>query len=185
MSGRAPVVRRLAAPDAADFRRVRLEGFIASPGLFRIAAEEEAELTGDEVAARLARDHVVGGFVDGALQGIGGLTRFAGTRLDHRALLWGMYVRPEARGAGLGDAIVGALLDEARRIGIRSVLLTVIAGNERAERLYRRWGFERYGVEPGAVRTGSGYVDEALMIRRLAASGGDPDATVARHFIVD
>ena len=52
-----------------------------------------------------------------------------------------MYVRPVARGAGVGDAIVAALLDEANRIGVRSVLLTVIAGNERAERLYRRWGF--------------------------------------------
>jgi GNAT superfamily N-acetyltransferase len=173
VSGRGAVVRRLTAADAPEFRRVRLEGFTASPDLFRIAAEEEAELSGEAVAARLEREHVVGGFVDGELQGIGGLTRFAGTRLDHRALLWGMYVRAEARGAGVGDAIVGALFDEARRIGVRSVLLTVIAGNERAERLYRRWGFERYGVEPGAVRTGSGYVDEALMIRRLAASGGD------------
>ena len=173
MSGGVPVVRRLTAADAPEFRRVRLEGFTTSPDLFRIAAEEEAELSGEAVAARLEREHVVGGFVDDELQGIGGLTRFAGTRLDHRALLWGMYVRPEARGAGVGDAIVGALLDEARRIGVRSVLLTVIAGNERAERLYRRWGFERYGVEPGAVRAGSGYVDEALMIRRLAASGGD------------
>lgn len=173
MSGGALVVRRLTAADYSEFRRVRLEGFTANPDLFRIAAEDEAAISGREVADRLEREHVVGGFVDGALQGIGGLTRFAGTRLDHRALLWGMYVRPEARGAGVGDAIVEALLAEARRIGIRSVLLTVIAGNERAERLYRRWGFERYGVEPGAVRTGSGYVDEALMVRRLAASGGD------------
>ena len=173
MSDRAPVIRRLTALDALEFHRVRLEGFTASPELFRIAAEDEAELSAEEVAARLEREHVVGGFVDGALQGIGGLTRFAGTRLDHRALLWGMYVRPEARGAGVGDAIVGALLDEARRIGVRSVLLTVIAGNERAERLYRRWGFERYGVEPGAVRAGSGHLDEALMVRQLVESGDD------------
>jgi len=144
-----------------------------NPDLFRIAEEDEATISEQEVTERLTREHVVGAYVDGVLQGIGGLTRFAGTRLDHRALLWGMYVRPEARGAGAGDAIVGALLDEARRIGVRSVLLTVIAGNERAERLYRRWGFERYGVEPGAVRTASGYVDEVLMIRRLEASAGD------------
>jgi len=173
VNDRAPVVRRLSAGDADEFRRVRLEGFTANPDLFRVAVEDEAAISGQEVAERLTREHVVGAFVEGVLQGIGGLTRFAGARLDHRALLWGMYVRPEARGAGAGDAIVGALLDEARRIGIRSVLLTVIAGNERAERLYRRWGFERYGVEPGAVRTASGYVDEVLMIRRFAASGGD------------
>lgn len=185
MSAGAAVIRRLTAADAAEFSRVRLEGFTASPDLFRIAAEEESEISEAEVAARVEREHVVGAFVGGALQGIGGLARFTGARLDHRALLWGMYVRPEARGAGVGDAIVEALLGEARRIGIRSVLLTVIAGNERAERLYRRWGFERYGVEPGAVRTGSGYLDEALMIRRLAASGGDQHATGARRFIVD
>lgn len=161
------MIRRLTGADAAEFRRVRLEGFTANPDLFRIAAEDEAALGEEEVAGRLAHEFVVGAFVDGALEGVGGLTRFAGARLDHRALLWGMYVRPGARGAGVGDGIVAALLDEARRIGVRSVLLTVIAGNERAERLYRRWGFERYGVEPGAVRAESGCLDEVLMIRRL------------------
>ena len=168
-----PVIRRLTPADAAGFRRVRLEGFTANPDLFRIAAEEEAGMSVEDFAARLEREYVAGGFVGGELQGIGGLTRFAGARLDHRALLWGMYVRPAARGAGVGDAIVAALLDEASRIGVRSVLLTVIAGNEPAERLYRRWGFERYGVEPGAVRTASGFVDEALMIRRLGDGRGD------------
>ena len=158
-----PPVRRLTAQDAAAFHHLRLEGFARHPGQFRIAVADEQGLALGDVAARLDREYVVGGFRGPELVAIGGLSRFTGAKLRHKALLWGMYVREEARGAGLGDAIVARLLDHAVSEGIEIVLLTLAADNERARRLYERWGFVRYGTEPRAVKDGADYFDEALM----------------------
>ncbi len=169
-------MRRLVAADAAIFRDIRLDGFRSAPEAFRVTAEDEAARPLEALAKRLDEQYVVGGFRDGTLQGVGGLARYEGAKLRHKALLWGMYVRASARGTGLAGAIIAALLDRARAEGIDSVLLTVVASNERARRLYERWGFEVYGVEPAAVRDDDGDRDEALMVLRLSrtrrASGG-------------
>ena len=91
--------------------------------------------------------------------------------MRHKALLWGMYVREAARGQGLGDVIVAALLSHARARGVEIVQLTVVADNARARRLYVRHGFTTYGIEPCAVkvRAGDAFIDldEALMSLRL------------------
>jgi RimJ/RimL family protein N-acetyltransferase len=63
----------------------------------------------------------------------------------------------------LGDAIVARLLAYAKSEGIEMVVLTLAADNERARRLYERWGFVLYGTEPRSVKNGDDYFDEALM----------------------
>jgi ribosomal protein S18 acetylase RimI-like enzyme len=128
-------VRRLTTEDAEAYHALRIEGFARHPLVFRYSPGEEAALSTERVRARLASEHVVGAWVDGALAGIGGWSRFAGDKLRHKGLLWGMYVREEARGLGLGDRIVQALVDDARR-HVELLLLTVVADNARAIRLY-------------------------------------------------
>jgi RimJ/RimL family protein N-acetyltransferase len=160
-------LRRLGPADAAAFHAFRLEGFVRHPRQFRVAVEDEAGLSLDAVAARLASEHVVGGFDGDGLAGIGGLSRYPGAKLRHKALLWGMYVRESARGTGLAGAIVEALLAAARELRVEQVLLTLAADNVAARRLYERCGFERYATEPRAVKVDDGYFDELLMIRRL------------------
>jgi RimJ/RimL family protein N-acetyltransferase len=109
---------------------------------------------------------VAGVFAGGTLCGIGGWTRLTGEKLSHKGLLWGMYVQPHLRGTGAADRIVEAIVDDARG-QVQILLLTVAAPNERARRLYERWGFTVYGTEPMAVRAGDRYVDEVLMAKRL------------------
>lgn len=41
------------------------------------------------------------------------------------------------------------------------MILTVAAENPRARRLYERWGFSIYGIEPRAVKVDDAYLDEA------------------------
>ena len=53
-----------------------------------------------------------------------------------------LYLTPESRGRGLGAAVMAAVDAEARRLGACAVHLVVAPGNERAQRLYRRSGFE-------------------------------------------
>ena len=165
-------IRRLHASDAAAYHALRLAGFRGNPGEFRVAPEDEAHLPLPQVAERLERAYVAGGWSGEQLVGIAGLSRYEGRKLDHRGLLWGMYVAPEARGSGLAGALVEDVLAEARRQGLRQVLLTVAAPNARAIRLYETRGFVRYGLEPGAVRQPDGFMDEVLMVCHLNHAPG-------------
>jgi ribosomal protein S18 acetylase RimI-like enzyme len=161
-------VRRLKATDAAAYHALRLEGFERHPLQFRVAPEDERALSLEAVGARLEGTFVAGAFDSDGLVGVGGLTRFQGAKLRHRALLWGMYVRERARGGGLADELMRVLLAEGRSRGIEQVILTVAAENDRARRLYERWGFSVYGVEPHAIKVDHGYLDEALMVCPLS-----------------
>jgi len=81
-----------------------------------------------------------------------------------------MYVAPEARAQGLGRQLVQAVLDAARqRPGLRVVQLTVTQGNEGAQALYARCGFQVFGQEPLAVFVDGSFYGKVHMWCDLAA----------------
>ncbi|MBY8975540.1 GNAT family N-acetyltransferase [Rhodobacteraceae bacterium NNCM2] len=59
-----------------------------------------------------------------------------------------MYVRPEARGAGIGRRMLSDLLDEARAAGHRKALLDSAVHMEAAHALYRAMGFREIDYYP-------------------------------------
>ena len=64
-------------------------------------------------------------------------------------LLEDLFVREDARGTGLGRALVEAVVEQARRRGCRRVELDANDENAAAQALYRSFGFDaqddRYG----------------------------------------
>jgi len=58
-------------------------------------------------------------------------------------------VRRDAQRGGIGRALLTALLAEATRRDVRSVLLEVAVDNAPAQRLYAAYGFEPVGVRRG------------------------------------
>jgi ribosomal protein S18 acetylase RimI-like enzyme len=56
--------------------------------------------------------------------------------------LIGMWVAPFARGRGVGDELVRAVIDWSRSQQPTKLILRVLQGNDRAATLYRRHGFE-------------------------------------------
>lgn len=64
--------------------------------------------------------------------------------------------------------LLDALIDEAR-LTLETITLAVGSRNEAALALYRRRGFEEYGFDRRALRSGDAYLDEVLM--RLELSG--------------
>ena len=56
-----------------------------------------------------------------------------------------MWVASHARGRGVADALVRALVEHARAAGLRRVTLDVADDNERAIGFYERLGFTRTG----------------------------------------
>ena len=59
---------------------------------------------------------------------------------------------PARRGEGLGGALVAAIVNRARALGITRLSLNVLAGNEPAIRTYRRLGFADAGSDPADPR---------------------------------
>jgi RimJ/RimL family protein N-acetyltransferase len=88
-------------------------------------------------------------------------------KLRHWAHIFGVYVRPEWRGAGIADALIEACAAYAGTLGLRLLKLGVVTTNVGAIRLYQRCGFRVYGVEPEAIQQDGVYYDELLMAKRI------------------
>lgn len=74
-----------------------------------------------------------------------------------------LAVDRDRQGAGLGAALLDALLAEARQRRAGEVLLEVRAENAAAQTLYARAGFERIAVRRGYYRPGN---TDALVLRK-------------------
>ena len=156
-------VRLLEAHDVASYRELRLEGLKSHPEAFSSSWEYEATKPVSWWTERLEMNTVFGGWVDRSpLVGVAGLRVHGEAKLRHKSVLWGMYVRPEARGTGLAAALVQQVVEHARTL-VEEICLSVVASNAGACRLYRAAGFQEYGLERRAIKVGREYYDELLM----------------------
>lgn len=60
------------------------------------------------------------------------------------AALGNIFVLPEARGRGLGQAVTATLVQHLLAIGYRDLILNVAVSNETARKLYQRLGFREH-----------------------------------------
>ncbi|MER5638576.1 GNAT family N-acetyltransferase [Kitasatospora sp. NPDC002227] len=86
---------------------------------------------------------------------------------QHIRQIRGLAVSPDARGRGVGQALVEAACNAAREAGARRMTLRVLAHNAPARRLYGRCGFQVDGVSPEEFWINGAYVDDVWMSRRL------------------
>lgn len=159
-------IRRLAVSDAEDYRTIRLAALKADPEAFGSTYDAEVERPLEHFAERLAGTTVFGAYQGRDIVGMVGFKREDGQKSCHKGFVWGMFVRAAARGRGIGAALMGALIPCAAET-VEQLTLTVVEGNEAAIALYRKFGFERYGVEPRSLKSAAGYVNEVLMARVL------------------
>jgi ribosomal protein S18 acetylase RimI-like enzyme len=161
-------VRRLEDSDYESYVNLRVDGFRKQKREFRFSPEDELSISRENTVKRIKNEFIVGVFNGADLIGIGGCTPCSGSKLNHRALLWGMYVSTDYRGMGLSNKIVESLLSEATRIGMETILLTVVNENDIAIGLYKKWGFSPYAVDRLSVKIGENdYLDELLMVKQL------------------
>jgi RimJ/RimL family protein N-acetyltransferase len=159
-------IRSLGPADVEAFQSLRLEGLARHPCAFAASHEEEAGQPLETVAARIERGAVFGGFAAGALVGVAGFAVPEPGKKRHKGILWGVYVRAEARGQGLSRTLVGRVIEHARTRVVQ-LHTTVVVTNEIARRLYRELGFEPYGIEPRGLFADGRYFDQELLVLML------------------
>lgn len=80
------------------------------------------------------------GWISGAIRH-GLLNALESETENKRFVMDGLFVAPEARGQGIGSALLHAIAEEARTRGYRQVRLDVIDSNHRARMLYLHHGY--------------------------------------------
>lgn len=141
------LVGRLGEDDWAVFRELRFRSLLESPDAFSSTYGEESSRTEGawrDWAAGRWRGGTAAVFTgradDGAAVGTAtGAEYEAEAGVAH---VYAMWVAPNARGAGVGRALVDAVADWARDRGCDRLVLSVTESNQTARRFFEACGFE-------------------------------------------
>lgn len=166
--GHSIELRRLRPDDWQVWRGLRLQALAEAPYAFS-SKLADWQGRGDQESRWRARLGTVpfniAGYLDRREAGMVSAT----APEDRITELISMWVAPAARGCGMGDALLGAVIEWAAEQRARRVMLRVFERNLPAINLYRRHGF----VDAGAVEsTGSASPVERIMHLQLQTTPG-------------
>lgn len=156
-------VRVLSIEDAAAYQALRLRSLQEHPEAFGSSYEDEAGRTLETVQERLrTTEHhfTLGAWRGSDLVGTADFSRFLGVKRRHRGGVGGMYVAPEARGGGVGKALLMTMIERARQMpGLEEIILAVTVGNGAARSIYLAAGFQPSHVEKRYIKVADRYYD--------------------------
>lgn len=132
------LVRPTTITDWQALREIRLQALRDAPYAFSSTLAREAAFGDDEWHQRATRDGSFLAFLpEVGPAGLGGGYLAAPDTVE----LIGMFVRPRARGRGVGEAIIDAVAGWAVQNGATTMHLWVTETNKPARLLYERCGF--------------------------------------------
>jgi phosphinothricin acetyltransferase len=162
-------VRPATAADVPAITRIYNEGIRD-----RLATLETEERVPEErrawLAARDDRHPVLVAERDGAIAGWGSLNVFNPRPAYRFVADFSLYVASEARGTGVGTALMAELIDRATALDYHKLVLAAFPFNEAGMRLYRRFGFREVGIYREQGLLDDRWVDVIIMERLLDGS---------------
>ena len=169
-------VRRLSDEDWAEYRDVRLKALRESPEAFVASAEEEGDYTEERWRDRMRRSQRLLAGRDGEALGVASLGT-EGTAADTVGELFGLWVRPDARGTGVARRLLEAGARAAREDGLKHLVYWVGTDNGRAVAFASSFGFRptdnRRPMEIRGVDVDDEDAEEMAMVLPLGSSSGD------------
>src|SRR5215212_1162119 len=162
-------IRGANAADVTQITRIYNEGIRD-----RLGTLETEERTPEErqawLEARDERHPVLVAEREGMVAGWGSLNVFNPRPAYTHVADFSIYVGREARGAGIGQALLGALIACGRELGYHKLVLAAFPQNAAGMRLYTRFGFREVGVYREQGLLDGAWVDVVIMERLLDES---------------
>lgn len=154
--------------DWDDVRGIYLEGIATGNVTFETGvpsweAWDAGHLAGARLVARVG-DRILGW---AALSPVSDRCVYAGVAEAS------VYVAADARGKGVGRALLEALIAESERLGLWTLQAGIFPENAASLALFERCGFRRVGIRERIGKMGERWRDVALLERRSAVAGVD------------
>lgn len=164
-------VRLLEPDDAPNVIVLRRQALLSCPLAFAASLEDDRGLSLEFMRlslANVANSAVFGAFDDEILVGMVGIAVSEKLKSRHKPTLWGMFVIPQARGRGVGTALLQAAIARARSwSSVVQVQLSVTEAAGEARRLYEQAGFCKWGTQPRALQWEGHFVAEHHLVLDL------------------
>ncbi|MEN5033696.1 GNAT family N-acetyltransferase [Pseudomonas sp. TWI929] len=159
------IVRPITAGDWRPYRELRLKALRESQDAFASTYELESAREDDEWEARIAAvasSKSAQAFFAVKRNEICGLVWCKASDVEADVVeIFQMWVAPDARGFGVGRALLERALSWARGYGAQRVRLGVTVADSPAMRLYKASGFQPVGI-PELLREGSVLMSQAM-----------------------
>lgn len=152
---------------------LRQRMLVDSPWSFGSSPEDDARCSVVGLRQRLGSPDsaIIVGRRGTELVAAAGVVREEKIKRRHIAMVWGVFVAPDVRRAGVGRLVVAGAIQTAERWeGVEILELSVSENAPGARRLYESLGFVVWGHEPDALRTGGKSFGEFHMSRRVPRS---------------
>lgn len=126
---------------------------------------EEAARQRLEAVAEDSMDFFLSAFEDGKMAADAGVQKIRSHLKYRHRCSFGISIRREYWGQGLGSRMLAEAVGTARENGFEQMELGVFSDNARAIHMYEKAGFRRVGIQPRAFKLKDGsYRDELLMV---------------------
>ena len=168
-NGKDCVLRNAESADAAAFLDYYMVCHAQTDYLTTYPDEAERDL--EKVAARLgakaesASEIEILAVVDGKVAGSAGNGVVKDREKTRHRAEFGISVRKEFWGLGIGDALTGAAVECAKEAGFLQLELEAVSENAAALSLYGKHGFTQYGRNPRGFRNRAGEWQELVLMR--------------------
>ncbi|WP_372844600.1 N-acetyltransferase family protein [Psychrobacter sp.] len=157
-------IKILSVDNSNDFRTIRLSALKKSPEMFGSTYIAEVEKSLNFFKNCLSSSIVFGAYHENRIIGLATLTQESGIKFSHKATLSSVFIEPEFQQKGVAGNLLSAVIDYSKKY-VEQILLTVADDNKPSIHLYKKFGFEVYGIEIQAMKDNGQYIDEVLMKR--------------------
>ena len=147
-------IKILSVDESNDFRTIRLSALEKSPEMFGSTYIAEIEKPLDFFKDCLSNSTVFGAYQKNKIIGLATLTQENGIKFSHKASLSSVFIEPE--------------FQKNSEKHVEQILLIVADDNKPAIHLYKKFGFETYGIETQAMKDNGQYTNEVLMKRFMS-----------------
>jgi len=162
------MIRRLGPDDLSHWKMIRHAALKQSPHTYGRTMASFLAQPDQEHIARLGNTAVFAAFHNDQIVGSAAWHVYGFEVERHRGKLQSVYVAPDARGTGVIDKLLQAVVDDSLN-HVLQLELDVGTTNAPAIACYLRHGFQIVGTLPRALCHDGEYIDEHLMLRRLDA----------------